>query len=189
MEAFIEENPDHLKVARHMLYAGELHRVQGNYKEARGWFERIVEDHPTSDEKSIAWLGMAVIDYDSGKLDQITILKTAKENSKLTPDSLNADRYLILYAAEEDPESDIAQVYASKAKIYGLSHPKTQMRLEAVFATAEAEEKTEEGEVEKEDTTEQTLNPQSILEIALAEKNWEKVIKIFSGILSKQSRS
>ena len=187
LEDFIEENPDHEKVARHMLYAGELRRLQGDYRGARKWFERIVADHPTSEEKSVAWLGMAVIDYDSGKLDQIQILKTAKENPNLTPDSLNADRYLILYAAEEEPESDIALRYAAKAKTYGLSHPKTQARLESVFAIAdEADVKKEDkASDKKEPEAPDEIDPVQFLELTLAEKNWEKAIKFSEEFLAQ----
>ena len=188
LEYFIEENPEHEKVARHILYAGELRRLQGDYKKARDWFEMIIEDHPTSDEKNVAVLGMAIIDYDSGKLNQIDTIRNARENPKLIPDSLNADRYLILYAAEEDPESDIAQVYASKSKKYGLSHPKTQARLESVFAAAEEPKKQEDTDSKEAETT-QEIDPQTILEVALADKNWEKVIKFSEEYLAQYPES
>ena len=42
-----------------LLLAGEYRRLNGEYKEARAWFQQIVEAHPTSSEKNAAMLGMS----------------------------------------------------------------------------------------------------------------------------------
>ena len=181
LERFIKSHPDNDKIARHMLYAGELRRLQGDYKEARNWFEQIVEEFPTTNEKNVARLGMAVIDYDSGKVDQISLLRTIEENATLTPDSLNADRYLNLYLEEDDPEGKIAQRYATKAKHYGLSHPTTQSRLEAVLHSPEETDTT----VVTDSEVKENLNPTEMLKIALAEKNWDKAIAISEEFLTQ----
>ena len=183
LEQFIKDNPDDAKIARHMLYAGELRRLQGDYKEARNWFNKIVEEFPTADEKNVARLGMAVIDYDSGKSDQIKVLRTIEENAAFTPDSLNADRYLSLYL-EEDPEGDIAQRYATKSRLYAISHPKTQSRLEAILPSQDNTEDLE--TVENTDTEpEKNLNPTEMLEAALSEKNWDEAIAISEEFLTQ----
>ena len=85
-----------------LLLAGEYRRLNGEYKEARAWFQQIVSPS-TSSEKNAAMLGMALVDFESGKSQSLDTIRIALE--KDVPDSLNADRYRVLFLAEMDKDS------------------------------------------------------------------------------------
>ena len=55
-------------------------------------------------------------------------VRTAQE--QVVPHTLNADRYRLLYLAEIDKGSELAQLYKQKAEQYAPAHPITQQHYE-----------------------------------------------------------
>lgn len=107
-----------------VLYAAELARLAGDEPGARTLFERVAEKYPGSPAKDAAILGMAVVD--SGSVPTGNVLATlGLIADKGVPDTLNADRYLLLARARTadgaSPEqvqalTDKALKYAADAK-------------------------------------------------------------------------
>lgn len=121
-EAFADSDPAEAPWV--LVYAGELRRLSGERDVARAHFTRVLAEFPGSNAKDAATLGVAVVDTDD--LPSGNILATlALVGDKGIPDTLNADRYLLLArvkAAEGAPASEIAAMsgkatkYAADAK-------------------------------------------------------------------------
>ncbi|MFN7146497.1 MAG: hypothetical protein ACK4YP_22170, partial [Myxococcota bacterium] len=82
-----------------LLYAAELRRLAGQGKEARALFQRITEEHPASKAKDPAILGLTVVDAGESASGN-TLATLALIGDKNVPDTLNADRYLLLARAK-----------------------------------------------------------------------------------------
>ncbi|MES2639848.1 MAG: penicillin-binding protein activator [Myxococcota bacterium] len=102
-----------------LLYAGELRRLSGDLVGARAHFEAVAGDHPTSPAKEPAVLGMAVVDA-KGEASGNTLATLELIGDKGVPDSLNADRYLLLARAKaaEGAPSDVVRTLGDKAVRY-----------------------------------------------------------------------
>jgi ABC-type branched-subunit amino acid transport system substrate-binding protein len=135
-----------------LILAGEYRRLNGNYKESREWFQELLENHPTAPQKNAALLGMSMVDFESCRafLKDPSIVVPTETSSRCTtdkdwlsgenssmdrvrtaqevnvPNTLNADRYRLLYLAEVDKKSELALVYKEKAQQYAPAHPITQ---------------------------------------------------------------
>ena len=158
-----------------LLLAGEYRRLNGEYKEARVWFQQLVEGYPTSSEKNAGTLGMALIDFESGKSQSLDTIRTALEEG--VPDSLNADRYRVLFLAEMDKEGPLATRYRTKAASYASSHPISQSHYDRDIGPV-GDSNNEDGNIERTDdegvmTEEERLQT---MKLALESKDWGTVI-------------
>ena len=158
-----------------LLLAGEYRRLNGEYKKARAWFQQLVEEHPTSSEKNAGTLGMALIDFESGKSQSLDTIRTALEEG--VPDSLNADRYRVLFLAEMDKEGPLAIRYRTKAASYATSHPISQSHYDRDIGPV-GDPNNEDGNIEGTDdngvmTEEERLQS---MKLALESKDWGTVI-------------
>lgn len=171
LEQYINEHPNSPKMALHMVHAGELRRLNNEPQIARRWFESVVELHPTSPEKSAAILGIAVIEMENNFTNEnLDTLKIIREED--IPDTLNADRYRLLYIYHAPEDPDLAKVYANKAKMYAQTHPKTKERLTLLFGTEIVESKEEiEPSLGEEDYLAQLAK-------LIKAKKWEDVISL-----------
>lgn len=173
VEAELKSAPED-SPANMLLLAGEYRRLNGEYKEARVWFQQLVEQHPTSEEKNAASLGMALIDFESGKSQSLDNIRTALEAG--VPDSLNADRYRILFLSEMDKEGTLATRYRTKAETYAKSHPISQAHFERDIGTTSAEDSTEAVAESDADTTQTEEERLQTMKLAMDAKDWGTVL-------------
>ena len=179
LETYITENPSSSKAPLHMIYAGELRRLNGDTQIARRWFESVAEKFPGSDEKSVAVLGMAVIDIDmGGKGSLIDTLQITPEEE--VPDTLNADRYRLLYLHHLSDNPDLADVYFQKAEEYARSHPTTQQRIAALTGMISTSVET---------TTTNSDDILTSLESASKAKEWSLVDSLATDFLDANPTS
>jgi ABC-type branched-subunit amino acid transport system substrate-binding protein len=179
LEEHINEHPDSPKIALHMLHAGELRRLNNDIQIAKRWFETILEMYPTSEEKSAAMLGIAVIELDiETTIDNLDTLRIIKEED--IPDTLNADRYRILYIHHAADDAELAKIYANKARMYAQSHPITKSRIELAVGTIGPEEQTDVEEITL--SEEDYLNQ---LEKVMSSRNWLRTIELTDLFLEK----
>ncbi len=156
-----------------LLMAGEYRRLNGDYKVARSWFQKLVEEHATSVHKNAATLGMAIIDFESGKSQSLDTIRTAKESD--VPDSLNADRFRILYLSEMDKEGQLAQRYRAKAASYSKAHPISQSHFDRDIGSIQTDTESPSA---TEDVTVVASEAELIenMKVALDAKDWGVVI-------------
>ncbi|MDP2310368.1 MAG: penicillin-binding protein activator [Pseudomonadota bacterium] len=119
-----------------LLYAGELRRLAGDLPGARAHFEAVAGDHPTSHAKEPAVLGMAVVDAKEAASGN-TLATLELIGDKGVPDSLNADRYLLLARAKaaEGAPSDIVRTYGDKAVHYAADQKDVAKRVGKAMET------------------------------------------------------
>ncbi len=113
-----------------LLYAGELRRLAGDLPGARAHFESVAGDHPTSRAKEPAVLGMALVDA-NGDASGNTLATLQLVGDKGVPETLNADRYLLLArarAAEGAPAGEI-RALVDKAERFAEPHPDVARRV------------------------------------------------------------
>ena len=92
-----------------VLYAAELTRLAGDSSSARTLFERVADKYPSSPAKDPAILGMAVVD--AGDVPGGNTLATlGLIADKGVPDTLNADRYLLLARARQADGAPAEQI-------------------------------------------------------------------------------
>ena len=176
VEKSLDEADDETK-SNLLLLAGEYRRLNGEYKEARAWFQQIVESHPPSSEKNAALLGMALIDFESGKSQSLDTIRTAIEDD--VPDSLNADRYRVLYLAEMDKDSPLSERYRDKAASYAKSHPITQEHYDRDIGSVSENSDTSTADTNGDLAEESTMGEAERLQtmkLALESKDWGTVI-------------
>ncbi len=159
-----------------LLLAGEYRRLNGEYKEARIWFQQLVEEHPTSSEKNAGTLGMALIDFESGKSQSLDTIRTASEDG--VPDSLNADRYRVLFLAEMDKEGPLAERYRTKAASYAKSHPISQAHYDRDIGPLDSSNNAIDSEGIDDDGNELIGEEERLqtMKLALDSKDWGTVI-------------
>ena len=160
-----------------LLLAGEYRRLNGEYKEARVWFQQLVEDHPASSEKNAAMLGMALIDFESGKSQSLDTIRTAVEEN--VPDSLNADRYRVLFLSEMDKEAPLAERYRTKAASYAKSHPISQSHFDRDIGPLNGADDDASDALSPDDTNGESMGEEERLQtmkLALEAKDWGTVI-------------
>ena len=160
-----------------LVLAGEYRRLNGDYKSARTHFQQVVTDHPTTSEKNAAALGMALIDFESGKSQSLDTIKTALEEG--VPDTLNADRFRILFLAEMNKKGPLAERYRTKAQTYAQSHTITQSHFDRDIGPTEstANDEGDNGDGTSSDGVE-VSEPERIknMKLALESKDWGIVI-------------
>lgn len=123
-----------------LLYAAELDRLAGETRSARAAFQRVTEEFPASGAKDPAILGLTVIDAgDDASGNSLATL--ALIGDKNVPDTLNADRYLLLARAKaaEGADPSAVRALADKAEKYAASAKDVSRRVgKAVDALAVA---------------------------------------------------
>lgn len=172
LEAEIKADPNAPDMSHKLLLAGEFYRIDGDYKKANVYFQNILDNHPNTAETSPARLGKALIAFELGGADALkTIRTTPVEN---VPDTMNADRYRILYLNETDTNGNLAQTYKKKAREYGQSHPKILEQVNADIPPdilpAQATP-TKETLVVTEDTLLETI------QLSLQNRQWEQTLQ------------
>lgn len=119
------------------LYAAELHRLAGD-ADARAAFAAIVEQDPDSPAREPAQLGLAVIDAQAAPSGN-TLAALGLFSDKNVPDTLNADRYLLLARARaEAGDADAARSFGAKAEKYAADHKDVSRRVAKGLATLDA---------------------------------------------------
>lgn len=113
-----------------LLYAGEARRLNGEPGLARTHFERVAGEFPAHRAKNPAILGMAVVDAAAGGSGntRATLELIGDDN---VPDTLNADRYLLLAQArarEGAPAADLAKL-TEKAARFAASDKEVSKRV------------------------------------------------------------
>lgn len=112
------------------LYAGEARRLNGERSLARGHFERVAGDFPAHRAKNPAVLGMAVVDaQDALSGNTLATLELIADDN--VPDTLNADRYLLLAQARarEGAERDTVDALLQKAQRYAQGDKEVSRRI------------------------------------------------------------
>ena len=127
VEAQLDTVPAEKRVA-HLMLAGEYRRLNGDYREARAWFQEIAEQAPTAPEYNAAILGIAIIDFEYGDASALDRIRSAQELD--VPKTLNATRYRLLYLSEMNKDTELAQTYKQKALTYAQAHTLTQSQYE-----------------------------------------------------------
>jgi ABC-type branched-subunit amino acid transport system substrate-binding protein len=105
-----------------LLYAGELRRLSGDVRAAREHFTEVVERHADSGAKDAATLGKTIVDA-AGAPSGNALATLALLSDKGVPDTLNAERYLLLAQAkamEGAPAADV-KALADKAEKYAAA--------------------------------------------------------------------
>ena len=133
------QDPDLVLVAR--LHAGEHHRLSGQFDEAKQHFDWLKENHPRSNAREGALLGLAILalrNSDSG--NAVATLKLIQESR--APRSMNAERYRILAitASEESASSQKDALYFAEKAIdfaTGSQKQSIQFELSAYFPEAD----------------------------------------------------
>ena len=95
------------------------------------------------------------------------------------PDSLNADRYRVLFLAEMDKDSPLAERYRSKAASYAKSHPITQAHYDRDIGPKENGDDNTTGETNSDSVDQSTIGEAERLQtmkLALESKDWGTVI-------------
>ena len=170
-DADIENKPSLL------VLAGEYRRLNGDYKNARTHFQQVVTDHPTTEQKNAAALGMALIDFESGKSQSLDTIKTALEEG--VPDTLNADRFRILFLAEMDKNGPLAERYRQKAETYAQSHTITKSQFDRDIGPTRTTSNDDTGDSDS--TSTNSVGGSEIerierMKLALESKDWGIVI-------------
>jgi len=112
------------------LYAGEMRRLAGELPEARAHFEVVAADWPSSPARQPAVLGMAVVDA-GGTAGGNVLATLGLIPDANVPDTLNADRYLLLAdarAAQGAPADEVATL-ARKARAYAATDREVARRI------------------------------------------------------------
>lgn len=104
-----------------LLYAGEARRLNDEPGLARSHFERVAGDFPSHRARNPAILGMAVVD--AGRAPngntRATLELIGEEN---VPDTMNADRFLLLARAQAREGAPADAVGALLEKAQGYAH-------------------------------------------------------------------
>ena len=122
-----------------LLYAAELRRLAGESTEARDLFQRVTEEYPASPAKDPAVLGLTVIDAGDAASGN-TLATLALIADKNVPDTLNADRYLLLARAKAAEGADTSAVRAltDKAVRYAASTKDVSKRVSKAVGALDA---------------------------------------------------
>lgn len=129
LERSIESAPE-ADLAWIHLYIGESRRLLGHDDQARAHFEEVAGKWPGSGARDAAVLGMAVVDAKgvAGGNVLATLVLIADRG---VPDTLNADRYLLITRARvaEHASSDEIRRAARKAERYASTDPEVSARV------------------------------------------------------------
>ncbi len=139
LEAASSAETDGTAKAWDLLYLGELERLS-NDAGARAHFQAVAGDYPASGAKNAALLGMALVDANG----------TASGNTRSTlellsddgvPDTMNADRWLLIAAARKGEGATAARVTdaTEKATKFAASDPAVQKRVARSVASISAD--------------------------------------------------
>lgn len=115
LEAEAQTVTDPKALAWIVLYAGEARRLAGDLSAARRHFERVASEFPSSGARDPAKVGLAVVDA-NGKAGGNTLATLELVGDAGVPDTLNADRWLLVAAAKAREGGDPAAVEALVAK-------------------------------------------------------------------------
>lgn len=114
------------------LYIAEYTRLSGDLSTARSMYEAVAVDFPGHRARSAAAVGMALIDAKGspGGNTRATLELMPEEG---VPDTLNADRYLLLAqtVSKEGGDGAVINNYAAKARRYAAVNKETSKRIEA----------------------------------------------------------
>lgn len=172
LEAEIKANSDAPDMSHKLLLAGEYYRIDGDYKKANTYFQNVIDNYPNTVDAEPARLGKALIRFELGGADALQIIRTTPATN--VPDTMNADKYRILYIGETDENSALAQTYKQKAKDYAQSHPKI---LEQLYADIPPDIEPTESNATKES---QVVTEEKLLEtiqLSLQNRQWEQTIQ------------
>lgn len=136
----------------YLLYEGEVRRLSGDRKPARRLFQEVAQEHPASLAKDPAILGMAVVDADSRGAGGNVLATLQLIGDAFVPDTLNADRYLLLARARAEaggPAEDVESLLR-KARKYAAGNRDVARRVDRAEAgllrKSEAAQRAEEGD-------------------------------------------
>ena len=121
---------DSTSKAWELLYLGELKRLNGDAPEARALFEKVAGDYPASGARNAAILGMAVVDaHGKAAGNTRSTLELIPEDP--APDTLNADRWLLIAQARAADGSGASKVKEAidRAAHYAESDPEVNTRV------------------------------------------------------------
>jgi ABC-type branched-subunit amino acid transport system substrate-binding protein len=113
-----------------LLYAGEMYRLAEDLPEARRRFETVAGDWPSSPARGPAVLGLAVVDS-QGRPGGNGLATLGLIGDANVPDTLNADRYLLLAqakAAQGAPAEEVAAL-ARKARSFAAEDREVNRRV------------------------------------------------------------
>ena len=130
LEAEAATNTDPKVVPWVLLYAGELHRLDGDLPGARRYFEMVAGDWPASTARNPAVLGLAVVDAGATAGGNVLATLGLVPDANVPP-TLNADRYLLLadaQAAAGAPVDTVAEL-ARKARSYAAADREVARRV------------------------------------------------------------
>lgn len=136
----------------YLLYEGEVRRLSGDRKPARKLFKQVVDEHPGSPAKDPAILGMAVVDADGRGAGGNVLATLQLVGDAFVPDTLNADRYLLLAraAAERGGPAEEVEKLLRKAKKFAAGNRDVARRVDraevGLLKKAEAAERAEAGD-------------------------------------------
>lgn len=130
LEAEATTNTDPKTLPWVLLYAGELRRLDGDLPAARRHFESVAGDWPASAAKNPAVLGLAVVDA-QGTAGGNVLATLGLVPDVGVPDTLNADRYLLLTEARAGAGGTADEVaeLARKARAFAASDKEVARRV------------------------------------------------------------
>lgn len=130
IEAEAQTTADANQLAVLLLYAGELRRLNGEPALARKHFERVAGDFPSSPARNPAKLGLAVLDA-NGAASGNTLATLELIGDSGVPDTLNADRYLLILqeAAARATPAELTAL-AKKARAYAAGDKEVARRIQ-----------------------------------------------------------
>ncbi len=127
-----------------LLHAAELRRLAGQAEEARAAFQRITEEWPASPAKDPAVLGLTVIDAGaSASGNALATLALIDDDG--VPDTLNADRYVLLAKAKaaEGADESAVKALSDKALAYAAAARDVERRVTKAVVAIETQPEAE----------------------------------------------
>jgi branched-chain amino acid transport system substrate-binding protein len=127
LKAYINSNSDKSQTAIAMLYLGELHRLDGKFGKSRFWFQKIIDEFPTSEHKIPAQIGLVLIQSEENTLSGNGLGTLQLHENLELPTTMKADQFRLLALNAESMEE--STVYAERASAILIAAPEVINRI------------------------------------------------------------
>lgn len=128
LKTYINSNGGRSDRDHAMLYLGELQRLDQMSGKARFWFQKVIDEFPTSSQKHSAQVGLMLVQAQENTLSTngLAVLQLYADHEM--PDSMKADQFRILALNTSSVEK--AKSYASRAVKHAKNIPDVLQRVQ-----------------------------------------------------------
>lgn len=127
LKGYINDNSSRSDRDQAMLHLGELQRLDGLFGKSRFWFQKIIDEFPTSAYKNSAQVGLMLVQAQDNTLsgNGLGVLQLHKDLE--LPNSMKAEQLRLL--ALNSDSMDEAKRYAAKAAELAEGYPQIEERI------------------------------------------------------------